>query len=359
ILGRRAPRGNTARFHGRARDLGLLERVPGCSAGRLHLRGLHRDRFGLGGLRDPQRELLPWEYLAAARDPGARPGVGTLPPPIAAGLAGLPWARRSGRTPELHGRARRGRGGELPGLHERRHRRASIHLGQAQVHLPLRAAESRGSRGTRPGAPARPARDAPRPPGRMVGGGRGAARSGQQRSCGPPVRITRRPGVGTSVDAISKMNTALASPLASSVKSPEEISSEEVDLYTPGASVRPPRLPATMIAPTLRPAASLYAVVSASCASAAVGSAMCSVPLRIAGGKPVIAMPGLTPRSPVTVLAPVLVTAEPARISNVPSPPSDEGGTATIALAVVKLHTMLVASGLPARSRAPVVIVAV
>ena len=70
-------------------------------------------------------------------------------------------------------------------------------------------------------------------------------------------------------------------------------------------------------------------------------------------------MPGLTPRSPITVVEPVLVTVEPARISNVPSPPSGEGGTATIALAVVKLHAMFAASGLPARSRAPVVIVAV
>ena len=46
----------------------------------------------------------------------------------------------------------------------------------------------------------------------------------------PPLRITWRPAVVVSVDAIGKRKTALASPWASSVRSPEEISSEEVDL---------------------------------------------------------------------------------------------------------------------------------
>src|ERR1043166_1624240 len=46
----------------------------------------------------------------------------------------------------------------------------------------------------------------------------------------PPLRITWRPAVVVRVDAIWKMKTALASPWASSVRSPEEISKEEVDL---------------------------------------------------------------------------------------------------------------------------------
>src|SRR5580765_3248255 len=46
----------------------------------------------------------------------------------------------------------------------------------------------------------------------------------------PPLRITWRPKVVVSVDAIWKMKTALGSPCASSVRSPEEISSVEVDL---------------------------------------------------------------------------------------------------------------------------------
>jgi hypothetical protein len=36
-------------------------------------------------------------------------------------------------------------------------------------------------------------------------------------------------------------------------------------------------------------------------------------PVTSPGGKPVIASPGLTPRLPVTSVAPVLVTVEPAR----------------------------------------------
>src|SRR4030095_6911862 len=46
----------------------------------------------------------------------------------------------------------------------------------------------------------------------------------------PPLRITCRPAVVVSVEAIWKIQTALASPCASSVRSPEEISSAEVDL---------------------------------------------------------------------------------------------------------------------------------
>ena len=46
----------------------------------------------------------------------------------------------------------------------------------------------------------------------------------------PPLRITWRPEVVVSVDPIWKIQTALASPLASSVRSPDEIASEEVDL---------------------------------------------------------------------------------------------------------------------------------
>src|SRR5437879_4698728 len=46
----------------------------------------------------------------------------------------------------------------------------------------------------------------------------------------PPLRITWRPEVVVSVDAIWKMKTALASPWASSVRLAEDIASEDVDL---------------------------------------------------------------------------------------------------------------------------------
>lgn len=46
----------------------------------------------------------------------------------------------------------------------------------------------------------------------------------------PPLRITLRPEVVVSVEAIWKMKTAFALPRASSVRSPEEIANEDVDL---------------------------------------------------------------------------------------------------------------------------------
>src|SRR5207244_8788860 len=119
----------------------------------------------------------------------------------------------------------------------------------------------------------------------------------------PPLRITWRAEVVVRVDAIWKMKTALASPWASSVRSPEEISSEEVDLYRPGVRVCPPRLPAIVIAPTVRPAASLYAVVKASCAWAAAGSRAWIVPWPVPGGRPVTSVHGLTPRADLPAAA--------------------------------------------------------
>src|ERR1044072_3160732 len=80
-----------------------------------------------------------------------------------------------------------------------------------------------------------------------------------------------------------------------------------------------------MIAPLVRPAASLYAAVKSSCAWAAAASARCIVPLTVPGGNPVTAVPGLNPRSPLTVVAPVLVTVEAARTANVPAGPTGRG----------------------------------
>ena len=46
----------------------------------------------------------------------------------------------------------------------------------------------------------------------------------------PPLRMTWRPAVVVRVDAIWKMKTAFASPWASSVRSADEIASEDVDV---------------------------------------------------------------------------------------------------------------------------------
>ena len=171
--------------------------------------------------------------------------------------------------------------------------------------------------------------------------------------------MTWRSTVVVRVDAIWKMNTAFASPWASRVRSPEEISSDDVDTYRPGVRVWPPRFPASVIAPRVRPAASLYAAVKSSCAWAAAGSPAWIVPLTVPGGKPVTAVPGLSPRSPLTVVAPVLVTVEAARTANVPAAPRATGAWPAAVAAVVKLQTKFAVSALPARSLAPIVIVAV
>jgi hypothetical protein len=76
-----------------------------------------------------------------------------------------------------------------------------------------------------------------------------------------------------------------------------------------------------------RPAASLYAVVRSDWACSATASATCWVPLiTVPGGKPVTAVPGLTPRSPETVVGPVLVTAWPANTAKDAAVPRPTGG---------------------------------
>jgi len=79
----------------------------------------------------------------------------------------------------------------------------------------------------------------------------------------------------------------------------------------------------------LRPAASLYAVTRSDWAPAATPSAECMVPsVTIPGGNPVTAVPGLTPRSPLIALGPVLVTVLPARTAKLPAVPRPTGAVA-------------------------------
>lgn len=61
-------------------------------------------------------------------------------------------------------------------------------------------------------------------------------------------------------------------------------------------------------------ASTLYAVVTSACACIATASLACTVPfVTLPGGKPVIAVPGDTPRFPESIVGPVFVTVEPAR----------------------------------------------
>jgi hypothetical protein len=79
----------------------------------------------------------------------------------------------------------------------------------------------------------------------------------------------------------------------------------------------------------VRPAASLYAVVRSDWACSATASAACWVPLTTCpGGKPVTALPGLTPKSPEMSDGPVLVTVVPANTAKLLAVPNPTGGWA-------------------------------
>src|SRR2546429_684261 len=128
---------------------------------------------------------------------------------------------------------------------------------------------------------------------------------------------------------------------------------------TLGSGVPPRGWRGCVTARAVGPAGSLYEVVKASCPWAAAGPPAWIVPLTVPGGNPVTAVPGLSPRSPLTVVAPVLVTVEPARTANVLAAPRATGACPAGEAAGVKLQLKSVASALPARSLAPVVTVAV
>ena len=147
----------------------------------------------------------------------------------------------------------------------------------------------------------------------------------------PPVRTTLLAESVTRVDGAWKMKTAFGSPPASRVSDPPT-SSEDDALYTPGARVWPAPMKAGTLAVGLRPAASLYAVVRSDWAPFATPSAWWMVPpVTMPGGNPVTAVPGLTPRSPLMVLGPVLVTVCPARTAKLPAVPSPTGAVAATA----------------------------
>jgi len=119
------------------------------------------------------------------------------------------------------------------------------------------------------------------------------------------------------------IKTALEFPFASKVRSPDDIASDEVDLYSPGVSVRPPIFPDKVtISVLVRPAASLYAAVKSSFPWIARFVLICKVPMSFPGGNPPQEVPGLNPISPVTVVAPVLVIADPAIMANSDKPES-------------------------------------
>jgi hypothetical protein len=123
------------------------------------------------------------------------------------------------------------------------------------------------------------------------------------------------------------MKTLFESPCPSSLRMPVMLS-EDVDLYRPGARVSPPRSPDTE-AGKVRPAALLYAAVKSTWAKPAGPSAACiAPPMTCPGGNPVTAVPGLTPRSPFSVVGPVLVAVEAAKTVKLPAEPRGTGNWA-------------------------------
>src|ERR1035438_2982580 len=136
----------------------------------------------------------------------------------------------------------------------------------------------------------------------------------------PLMRSTLLADAVMSVDAALKMKTAFGSPWASRVSVPVIPNVPAGDAYTPGVSVVPPSstgilavtgLAAAALYARPRPglaAAALYAVVRSFWACNAALSAALIVPITCPGGNPVIAVPGLSPRSPVIVVGPLLAT---------------------------------------------------
>jgi hypothetical protein len=87
-----------------------------------------------------------------------------------------------------------------------------------------------------------------------------------------PMRTTLLPVPVVRELATWKIKTLFAFPWPSSVRTPA-MPSEDVDLYRPGGRVCPLRSPATVTGATLRPAASIYAVLKSACAETAGPSA--------------------------------------------------------------------------------------
>ena len=117
------------------------------------------------------------------------------------------------------------------------------------------------------------------------------------------------------------------------------------------------------MAPPGVPAAALYAVVRDPWALAATESAEWSMPVKVPGGNPTIAVPGDTPTSPLTLVGAavveVLVTVEPPRIPKLQAAPRGMALPGAQTAEVVKDHRTLAASPVPEALVAPVVMVAV
>lgn len=106
---------------------------------------------------------------------------------------------------------------------------------------------------------------------------------------------------------------------------PVNVTPEVGNVKTPGARVSPPRSDEFRASVGTRPFALLYAVRQAASALHAAVPPADVVPVHFPGGKPVMAVPGQVPQSPVMTVSPVLVRVEAAIAPKVLASPITTG----------------------------------
>src|SRR5450756_3181039 len=94
-----------------------------------------------------------------------------------------------------------------------------------------------------------------------------------------------------------------------------------------------------MVVTGVLPAASLYAVTRSLLAWSATASAKCTAPFTVTLVRPVNAVPGCSPTSPLIVVGPVLVILSPARTAQLEVVPRFTGGWAAILIVGCLLYT--------------------
>jgi hypothetical protein len=126
-----------------------------------------------------------------------------------------------------------------------------------------------------------------------------------------------------------KMKLALGLPWASRMSVPVT-PTEDGKQYTPGVRIIPPiSVIGGNVTVQVCVTANRYALVASVWACAAIASATCIVPLTLPGppvqgeGNPVQEGPGLTPRSPFSIVGPVLVTVAAPSTAKVPAVPRE------------------------------------
>jgi hypothetical protein len=161
----------------------------------------------------------------------------------------------------------------------------------------------------------------------------------------PPVRRIELADAVIRVEGTWKIQTAAGSPCAFRVRLPL-ICSEVTALYTPGVRVVPVVTMGPIMAVGMRPAASTYAAVRSDWAWPATASPAWMAPFTTPGGKPVIAAPGKTPRSPLMIVwvatgVGALVTVVPARTPKLLAVPRFTVATAAPATDCVAMSTAM------------------